>query len=156
MKEVTITPPEGYEVDKEKPKEYIDNTSFPYNEDLCTESSIDEELKQASIEWKMANNPMCIGGGVFSAMINQLNISTEFIAGAQWERKRQKNQWKDVNTELPNIKEEVLIKTKLGFHYIGYLKNKTIFPFTKKLIWYLKGNGYASIINPVTHWMPIP
>lgn len=62
----------------------------------------------------------------------------------------------DAKKELPKIGEEVYIKTQLGFNYIGYLKKRTVFPFKKEYIWYLKNNGYASIINPVTYWMPIP
>ena len=44
----------------------------------------EEEIRQASIEYTIGNRPMCIGGGAFSKMIDELNRNKSFEEGAKW------------------------------------------------------------------------
>ena len=44
----------------------------------------EEQIEQASVEYQMSNNPMCIGGDAFADMTYKLNINPSFIAGAKW------------------------------------------------------------------------
>lgn len=43
-----------------------------------------EEIRQASIEYTIGNRPMCIGGGVFSEIVDELNRNKSFEEGAKW------------------------------------------------------------------------
>ena len=44
----------------------------------------EEEIRQASIEYTIGNRPMCIGGGAFSKMVDELNRNKSFEDGAKW------------------------------------------------------------------------
>ena len=44
----------------------------------------EEEIRQASIEYTIGNRPMCIGGGAFSKMVDELNRNKSFEEGAKW------------------------------------------------------------------------
>ena len=44
----------------------------------------EEEIRQASIEYTICNRPMCIGGGAFSRMVDEMNRNPAFEAGAKW------------------------------------------------------------------------
>ena len=44
----------------------------------------EEQIRQASIEYTISNRPMCIGGGVFSEIADELNRNKSFEAGAKW------------------------------------------------------------------------
>ena len=44
----------------------------------------EEEIRQASIEYTIGNRPMCIGGGAFSKMADELNRNKSFEEGAKW------------------------------------------------------------------------
>ena len=44
----------------------------------------EEEIRQASIEYTIGNRPMCIGGGAFSKMVDELNRNKQFEDGAKW------------------------------------------------------------------------
>lgn len=44
----------------------------------------EEQIRQASIEYTCRNTPMCIGGGAFSEMVDELNRNKSFEEGAKW------------------------------------------------------------------------
>ena len=44
----------------------------------------EEQIRQASIEYTYRNTPMCIGGGAFSEMADELNRNKSFEEGAKW------------------------------------------------------------------------
>ncbi len=44
----------------------------------------DEEIRQASIEYTLKNRPMCIGGGSFSDITDEMNRNHAFEDGAKW------------------------------------------------------------------------
>ena len=44
----------------------------------------EEEIKQAGIEYTISTRPMCIGGGAFSELIDELNRCKPFEEGAKW------------------------------------------------------------------------
>ena len=44
----------------------------------------EEQIRQASIEYTYRNTPMCIGGGAFSEMVDELNRNKSFEEGAKW------------------------------------------------------------------------
>lgn len=44
----------------------------------------EEEIRQASIEYTCKDRPMCIGGGTFSEMVDEMNRNHAFEEGAQW------------------------------------------------------------------------
>ena len=44
----------------------------------------EEEIRQASIEYTICNRPMCIGGGAFSKVVDEMNRNPAFEAGAKW------------------------------------------------------------------------
>lgn len=50
----------------------------------------EEEIRQASIEYTIGNRPMCIGGGAFSKMVDELNRNKSFEEGAKWADKHPK------------------------------------------------------------------
>lgn len=43
-----------------------------------------EQIRQASIEYTYRNRPMCIGGGSFSEMVDEMNRNKPFEEGAKW------------------------------------------------------------------------
>ena len=51
----------------------------------------EEEIRQASIEYTIGNRPMCIGGGSFSKMVDELNRNKSFEDGAKWADKTMTN-----------------------------------------------------------------
>ena len=63
----------------------------------------EEEIRQASIEYTIGNRPMCIGGGVFSEIVDELNRNKSFEEGAKWADKTMIDkacEWLDkVNTD---------------------------------------------------------
>lgn len=44
----------------------------------------EEQIKQAGIEYTYRNRPMCIGGGAFSEMVDEMNRNKAFEEGAKW------------------------------------------------------------------------
>jgi hypothetical protein len=44
----------------------------------------EEQIRQASIEYTYQKQPMCIGGGVFSEMVDEMNRNHAFEEGAKW------------------------------------------------------------------------
>lgn len=44
----------------------------------------EEQIRQASIEYTYRNRPMCIGGGAFSEMVDEMNRNKSFEEGAKW------------------------------------------------------------------------
>lgn len=44
----------------------------------------EEQIRQASIEYTYKDRPMCIGGGTFSEIIDEMNRNYAFEAGAKW------------------------------------------------------------------------
>jgi hypothetical protein len=44
----------------------------------------EKEIRQASIEYTIKNRPMCIGGGAFSEVIDEMNRNYAFEEGAKW------------------------------------------------------------------------
>jgi hypothetical protein len=44
----------------------------------------EEERRQASIEYTCKNRPICIGGGAFSEVIDEMNRNHTFEGGAKW------------------------------------------------------------------------
>lgn len=44
----------------------------------------EEQIRQASIEYTIKNRPMCIGGGAFSEVIDEMNRNRAFEEGAKW------------------------------------------------------------------------
>lgn len=44
----------------------------------------DEQIRQASIEYTYKNIPMCIGGGSFSDVVDEMNRNYAFEEGAKW------------------------------------------------------------------------
>lgn len=44
----------------------------------------EQEIRQASIEYTIGNRPMCIGGGAFSEIADELNRNKSFEEGAKW------------------------------------------------------------------------
>lgn len=44
----------------------------------------EEQIRQASIEYTIGTRPMCIGGGVFSELIDEMNRCKPFEDGAKW------------------------------------------------------------------------
>ena len=106
-----------------------------------------EQIKQASIEWKKANNPVCMGGDAFSDMIDILNVSQEFIAGAEWADAHPQSPWISLKERMPEPKKRVLFLDNKGVAHLGYnnidRESATIFSTDT--------NAPA-----LTHWMPIP
>lgn len=43
-----------------------------------------EEIRQASIEYTYQKQPMCIGGGFFSEIMDEMNRNHAFEDGAKW------------------------------------------------------------------------
>lgn len=44
----------------------------------------EEQIRQASIEYTIKNRPMCIGGGAFSEVVDEMNRNYAFEEGAKW------------------------------------------------------------------------
>lgn len=44
----------------------------------------EEQIRQASIEYTIKNRPMCIGGGAFSEVADEMNRNYAFEEGAKW------------------------------------------------------------------------
>ena len=44
----------------------------------------EEQIRQAGIEYTIKNRPMCIGGGAFSKVVDEMNRNPAFEAGAKW------------------------------------------------------------------------
>jgi hypothetical protein len=44
----------------------------------------EKEIRQASIEYTIKDKPMCIGGGAFSEVIDEMNRNYAFKEGAKW------------------------------------------------------------------------
>ena len=54
----------------------------------------EEQIRQASIEYTIGTRPMCIGGGAFSKLTDEMNRCKPFEDGAKWA------------DEHPNLTEE--------------------------------------------------
>lgn len=57
----------------------------------------EEQIRQASIEYTIKDRPMCIGGGAFSKIVDEMNRNYAFEEGAKWA------------DEHPNLSEEELV-----------------------------------------------
>lgn len=72
----------------------------------------EEKIRQASIEYTYRNTPMCIGGGAFSEMVDELNRNKSFEEGAKWADKTMVDkacEWfEDVDFEMTYIDSEGL------------------------------------------------
>ena len=44
----------------------------------------EEQIRQAGIEYTYRNRPMCIGGGAFSEIVDEMNRNQSFEEGAKW------------------------------------------------------------------------
>ena len=44
----------------------------------------EEQIRQASIEYTIKDRPMCIGGGAFSEVVDEMNRNYAFEEGAKW------------------------------------------------------------------------
>lgn len=42
-----------------------------------------DKATQRSVEWQKANNPMAIGGDMFSDLVDAYNVNPAFVAGYQ-------------------------------------------------------------------------
>ena len=60
-----------------------------------------EQIIEASIEYTMQNNPVCIGGDNFYEMSKVLNRNKSFEAGAMWADKNPQSLWINVEDKLP-------------------------------------------------------
>lgn len=49
----------------------------------------EEQIRQAGIEYTIKNRPMCIGGGTFSEVVDEMNRNRAFEEGAKWADKEQ-------------------------------------------------------------------
>lgn len=50
----------------------------------------EEEIRQAGIEYTIGTRPMCIGGGAFSEVVDEMNRNYAFEEGAKWADEHQK------------------------------------------------------------------
>lgn len=44
----------------------------------------EEQIRQASVEYTYKDRPMCIGGGTFSEVVDEMNRNYAFEEGAKW------------------------------------------------------------------------
>lgn len=44
----------------------------------------EQQIRQVSIEYTIKDRPMCIGGGAFSEVIDEMNRNYAFEEGAKW------------------------------------------------------------------------
>lgn len=44
----------------------------------------EKQIRQASIEYTIKDRPMCIGGGAFSEVVDEMNRNHAFEEGAKW------------------------------------------------------------------------
>lgn len=44
----------------------------------------EEQIRQAGIEYTLSTRPMCIGGGAFSEIVDEMNRNYAFEEGAKW------------------------------------------------------------------------
>jgi hypothetical protein len=44
----------------------------------------EKQIRQAGIEYTIKNRPMCIGGGAFSEVVDEMNRNHAFEEGAKW------------------------------------------------------------------------
>ena len=44
----------------------------------------EEQIRQASIEYTIKDIPMCVGGGAFSEVVDEMNRNHAFEEGAKW------------------------------------------------------------------------
>lgn len=51
----------------------------------------EEQIRQASIEYTYKDRPMCIGGGAFSEVVDEMNRNYAFEEGAKWADSNPKN-----------------------------------------------------------------
>lgn len=49
----------------------------------------EQQIRQASIEYTIKDRPMCIGGGAFSEIVDEMNRNYAFEEGAKWADKTQ-------------------------------------------------------------------
>ena len=55
----------------------------------------EEQIAQASIEYTMQRNPMCLGGDNFSDQVQMMNRNYAFEDGAKWADEHPINVWHD-------------------------------------------------------------
>lgn len=95
----------------------------------------EKQIRQASIEYTIKNRPMCIAGGAFSEIVDEMNRNHAFEEGAKWADS-------NPNKKLVYTKQELLdmgfgfdlngnISTpqeieEMSKKYINYRKNKWI------------------------------
>lgn len=44
----------------------------------------EEEIREASIDYQLSNDPRAMGGDAFADMAREMNVNPSFIAGAKW------------------------------------------------------------------------
>ena len=94
-----------------------------------------EQIRQAGIEYTYRNRPMCIGGGSFSEMVDEMNRNKPFEEGAKWADENPNKKLVYTKKELLDmgftfdlngnisVPQEIEEKTK---KYINYQKDKWI------------------------------
>lgn len=63
----------------------------------------EEQIKEASIDFQMANNPRCIAGGAFADFAREMSVNQSFIEGAKWADNtmvKKVVEWLSLNAEL--------------------------------------------------------
>lgn len=116
----------------------------------------EEEIRQASIEWKKVNNPVCVCGDI----IDRLNVYYEFIEGAKWADKHPKDPWISVKDKLPSEGIQVLTINQKGLVALSYYKDGLWWQ-TRCVRWDTTTGGRTKIEwidmnTDITHWMPTP
>ena len=60
----------------------------------------EEQIRQAGIEYTIKNRPMCIGGGAFSELIDEMNRNHAFEEGVKWADEWWINKLRNTNISL--------------------------------------------------------
>ena len=111
-----------------------------------------EQIIEASIEYTMQNNPVCIGGDNFYEMAKMLNRNRSFEAGAKWADEDPKSPWISVNEDLPcnrkelihsNYTDRVVVSSGNGYFEVAFMSKI-------EDVW-----EWSTLIN-VKYWMSIP
>ena len=78
----------------------------------------EEQIRQAGIEYTYRNRPMCIGGGAFSEMVDEMNRNKAVEEGAKWA------------DEHPNLTEEEVGMGGLGMECNSFTKATALSAFS--------------------------
>lgn len=94
----------------------------------------EEQIRQAGIEYTIGTRPMCIGGGAFSEMADEMNRNKSFEEGAKWadehpsEQVYTKKQLGEMGFPF-TLNGDIVTPNELDEHYrrgIEYRKQKLI------------------------------